>query len=228
MGATVIFYQVRTYLTNFFSPVRVYLMKVLLAVLTFVFVLSIFASNVSAQTATTGASRRETVKERVETRKDATKDRVASRSAALKEKLAKFKDQKKAERVEKIDGNLNMINKKRTDHFIKFLDNASKILAKLETRVDEAGKNGKDTTAAKSAIDDAKKAIADAKAAVETQAAKTYEVTVSTESAVKTDAKAARDQLHNDLESVKAKVETAKKAVSTAISTAKTGLGGKK
>lgn len=175
-------------------------------------------------------TKRENVKERVETRKDAVAERmedrkaaIATREAALKTKLAAFRDKKKAEVVDRVNTNLNRINKNHTNHMLRFLDNASKILAKLEERVNKATSDIKDTSSAKVAIIDAKAAIEEAKGAVEAQADKDYTVTVSSEGKARIDVKTIRDRLHGDLKAVRDQVVVAKQAVANAIRIAKSG-----
>ena len=180
-------------------------------------------------------TRKEKVTQRIETASDRLasraaimREKIASREAALKTKLAKFKDQKKAKRVEAIDQTLTNINKNRTDHMLKFLGNASLILTKLETRVNQAGANGRGVTAATNAISEARGIITSANEAVVAQAEKGYTITVTSESKVNTDAKTARDLLHTYLKAVLEQVKSAKKAVSNAIEVSATTLGGTK
>lgn len=153
------------------------------------------------------------------------KARLASRSAALKLKLNKFKDKIKAQRVERINTNLPMINERRTDTMSAHLVKMEEILTKLEARVKEnAGTT--DISAITAAIADAKSKIAAAKAAVDLQMDKDYGVELNTETTVKEDAKAARESLHKDLKSVHDLVVEARKAVAEAISTAVSTLKG--
>ncbi|MBI4038255.1 hypothetical protein HY387_01240 [Candidatus Daviesbacteria bacterium] len=189
-------------------------MKTLLSILLALFIFALPTISVLAEDSTsTGVTRREAVQQK-----------IATRAAALKLKLQAFRDQNKAKRVEKINETLAMINKKRTDHFVKFLDNAQRISNKLEDRVNEAEASGKDTTVAKAAIADAKTAIQAAKAAVLDQADNDYTIEVSSEKTVREDAKAARDSLRNDLGNLRKQVVEAKQAVAKAIQVAATTL----
>lgn len=165
--------------------------------------------------------------ERLTQRLESRKDNIASREAALKAKLQVFKDKRKAEVADRVNTNLNMINKKRTDMMMKHLDKMSEILAKVEARVNSAPAD-KDTTAAKKTVADTKAAIDSAKAAVTTQAGNDYTITVTSETTVKTDAKAARDKLFNDLKATHQLVISAKQAVANAIRVTATTLGGLK
>jgi hypothetical protein len=149
--------------------------------------------------------------------------RIASREAELKAKLDAFKDKNKAQRAERVNTTLVTINKNRTDHYTKFLNNASRILDKLEAR--EASKSG--TSSATAAIADARTAIVTAKAAVATQSAKDYTITVSSETTVKSDAQKSMNSLRNDLKLTLDVVMTAKKAVAHAIQVAATSKGDK-
>lgn len=165
----------------------------------------------------------ETKKERLEERKDTVREKLATKEAVLKKKLETFKDKKRAEVLEKVNQNLNLINKKYTDHMLRFLDNASKILSKLEQRLNSASPDIKDPTAARLAISEAKLALDSARSAVAAQAAKDYTLNITSEAGAKKDAKKMRDLLHADLKSVREQVIAVKKAVSNAIRVAKSG-----
>jgi len=196
--------------------------------------LSLVAS-VSAQTNDTkpGQVRRELVQQRIETKReivqnrlDNLKDRIATKQAALKERLAAFKDKRKVQIVERISTNLNKINSNWIDHANKFLANASRILEKLEERVNNQVSQGKDATEANTAITDAKAKLASASAAVASQSAKEYTVIISTESAAKEEIRTTRNALNTDWQAIRALLRDAKQAVANAIRVAATTLGG--
>ena len=168
-------------------------------------------------------TRKEAVKKRVETKKENIKERMASKEAVLKARLETFKDKKKAQATERVSTNLNKINANHTQMMLKFLARASDILTKLENRVNQGTSDIKDPAVAKAAIADAKAAIATATDAVNAQAEKDYTITVSSESRVKADAQNQRKKLHDDLGATRQLVGDAKKAVSNAIRTAKSG-----
>lgn len=201
-------------------------MRLPLAAFTAAFVLSLLVSTVFAIDATRGATRKD-VRDSV-TQKEKIQEKQASRSAILKERLAKFRDKKKAEKVLQIDANLNKINENRVAHFKKFLDNASKILSKLQALVNEAKTNGKDTAKAETSIANAKLAISSANSAASAQGTKEYTIEATSEGKVKDEARLSRDLLHSDLQSVKKLVTDAKQAVAAAIRVAATSLGGNK
>lgn len=210
-------------------------MRTFLLALIFTFLLSATLQVAHAQESTSGATRKDRVKEKVETRKENVKERVetrkermASKEAALKTRLQNFKDKRKATVAEKVNTNLNAISTKRVEMMSKHLGKMTEILTKLETRVSEAGASGKDTSQATSAIAEAKTAIQKAQAALGAQAQKDYTITVTSESTVKADAKGVRDSLHTDLKATHDLVIAAKQAVANAIRVAKSSLGGQK
>lgn len=129
-----------------------------------------------------------------------TREKVASKEAMLKEKLAKFKDKKKADRVEKINAELARINKKRTEQMLKFLDNAERILGKVPSG----------SSSAQAKIDEAREAV-------KLQAEKDYTITTTSEAKVKDDAKLAHQNLRQDLLALKKLMTEAKQAVARAI-----------
>ncbi|MDO8618319.1 MAG: hypothetical protein Q7R49_00055, partial [Candidatus Daviesbacteria bacterium] len=131
----------------------------------------------------------------------------------LKASLQQFKNKKKAEAADRINTNLNTINQNQTSQMQKHLTNMSRILDKLETKVDPPV----------AAIAAARTNIASVSAAVAAQAQKDYTIIVTSEIRIKTDAKKQRDALHTDLQSVKKMVINAKQSVANAIKERKPG-----
>lgn len=152
------------------------------------------------------------------------RDNVASRTAVLKARLAQFKDQVKASKVERINQTLGMINQKRYESMINHLKVLVKILDKIETRVNAAATEGKNADSAKSAIAAARTAIQNALIAVEAQKDKDYTIEISAETTVREDSKEMRDSLHTDLKSTQELLKSARTAVSDALTAAKKAL----
>lgn len=209
--------------------------KALLVVIT-LSLLVVTAYPVFAQDAASpAATRKQLLKEKLETRKDnleakkesvanrieVLKNQQASKAAALKLKLQAFKNQEKATAAARISENLNKVNQNQTSQMQKMLALMSTLLEKLENRVNQGTSDIKDPVSARVAIASAKEIIATASAAVTAQAQKDYTITVSSESRVKTDAKLQRDKLHTDLQAVRKAVIDAKQAVTNAIRIAK-------
>lgn len=176
-------------------------------------------------------ARKEKVKDRIETRKENMenrianmKERVASKEAALKARLEVFKDKRKAQVAERVNTNLNRINQNQVEQMQKHLNTMTSILDKLEARVNQSAPDIKDPALARQAIADARAAISSASSALVVQTEKDYTISVTSESKVRVDAKAMRDQLHTDLKALREQVRNAKKAVSGAIRVAKSGV----
>jgi len=138
--------------------------------------------------------------------------RIASHEAEIKLKIQTFKDKQKAEIASRVNTNLNRINQNQTDQMLKHLDKMSQLLDKLADR-----------PAANQAIADARAAIDTARGAVQVQAQKDYTIAVTTETKIKLDAQAKRDQLQMDITAVRRQVIAAKQAVSNAVRVAKSG-----
>ena len=164
-----------------------------------------------------------TRKETVDNKIASMREKIASKEAVLKAKLGAFKDQKKAQTATRVNTNLSTINKNQTDQLLKYLDRMTQVLDKLEKRVSSASPDIKDPGAAKLAIATSRTSIASAAAAVKQQSEKDYTIQVSSETAVRKDAKTARDNLHGDLQSVRKLVIDAKQSVSNAIVVVRTG-----
>ena len=197
----------------------------------FLILLAICAYPAFAQiTATSSTTRREAVKEKIETRKeniaqrlDDKRTRIATKEAALRTRLNAFKNQKKATAAARINENLNNINENRTASMQKHLDKMLVLLQKLEERVNSGSPDVKDKSAALAAIASSKSVIATTSAAVTAQTEKDYTIVVSSESRIKIDAKAQRDLLHKDLLALRKLIIDAKQSVIKAIRTAKSG-----
>lgn len=165
---------------------------------------------------------REKATAKIETRQEM----IASKEATLKARLEKFKDKQKAKITQRVNTNLNKVNENKTSAMLRHLDKMSEILNKVKTRVTEAGNIGSDLASINTAITKAESTITTAKEAVETQSTKDYTIVATSEGKIKGDAKKARDSLHTDLKLVHDLVVAARKAVSDAISTAVSTLGG--
>lgn len=199
--------------------------KKLIAISSLILVFSLFSSNASAQTATNAVSRlkeqmqlledqkqeavsknkrearidlRQQIKDRVQTKREETREIIATRREEFKAKLQTIKDQKKKVLVERIDTKLINVNTKHTDRFTQVLSNLQTVLDKMSEDLDK--------TQAQTAIDAAKEAL-------ENQAAKTYNITISTETALRSDVGIVTSQLRQDLVATHKLVVDAKQAV---------------
>lgn len=199
--------------------------KKLIVISLFVLLFSLFSSNAIAQTATNAASRlkeqmqllkdqkqtavsqikkevkidlRQQIKDRVQTKREEVKEIVATRRGEFKAKLQTIKDQKKKVLVERIDTKLSNVNTKHTDRFAQVLSNLQVLLDKISGDLDK--------TEAIASIDAAK-------LAVENQAAKTYTITISTETALRSDVGTVTSQLRQDLVATHKAVVDAKQTV---------------
>ena len=203
--------------------------KVLITAIFFTLLLSTPVLAQDDAISSTSVSSKETLQERKEISQekiDLRRTNIASKEAALKQRLNKFKDKTKAQATERVSNSLNKINSNRTNHFLKLLEKMTSILDRLEKKVTQAGSNGQDITSANQAITDARSSIETAKTAVEGQTTKDYTLVASSEAKIKDEAKSSRDSLRNDLASTRTLVIEAKQAVSKAIRTAATTLGG--
>jgi TolA-binding protein len=217
--------------------------KFLLLVTLSVFVLSGCVSTTLAQTASSSASparttfldqraasraaeKRENRVNKAQDRLASFREKVASRTAQLKLHLQNFRDQKKAQVVEKVNDRMSKINETRTENMLKKLTKMTEIVTKLESRVNSVV--DKDTTAAKSAITQAKSDIASASAAVNAQAEVDYPIEATEEAVIKDEVVGQRLNLHSDLRAAHQAVVNARKSVTNAIKTVAQTLGGVK
>lgn len=188
------------------------LRKIIIVGALFSFTLSIPCA-VLAKESTSGATRQEKI--------EARKEKPATREATLRKKLDAFRNREKAEVVDRVNTNLNGINRKQTRQMTKHLDKMSALLDKLAVRVNSGSPDVKDPAAAGAAIADAKTALDAASAAVKAQAEKDYTLQITSESRVKADAQKVRENLHTDLKALRQLVIDAKQAVANAIRVSK-------
>lgn len=141
---------------------------------------------------------RQQIKEAVAAKREAVKEAVATKREEFKARLLVIKGEKKRALVERIDAKLSKVNAKHSDRFAQVLSNLQATLDKMSEDVDK--------TKAQAAIDGAK-------TAVEAQAAETYTITISTETALRSDVGAVTSQLRLDLMATHKTVVDAKQAV---------------
>lgn len=165
------------------------------------------------------AELKSTSSEGVAEKRAALKSDIETHRADLKERLAKIKDARKRQAVERIDKQLAELNSRRLDHYAAALGKLEKIMPRIEERANKVVTRGIDVSSVKTALTDAAKAIADAREAIKNQAAKVYNITVTTEEGLRAAVGEARKALHADLMKVQEAVKVARQAVQNAATT---------
>lgn len=135
--------------------------------------------------------------------KDAMKSSILAARDEFRTKVKGIKDVRKQKIVEGLDTRINEMNKKKTDWMTERLNRLSAILEKAKS---DANANADDVAAAETAISEAKEAVT-------TQAAKDYVMEVTTETALKTDARALIKEFVTDIKAVHEKMRAAQMAV---------------
>lgn len=184
-----------------------------------------------------------TLKNRVTTARDAVGERwqvlEASREAKRQEvkanvqvkreetkaKIKNIRDTRKQQIVEKIQTKLGEVNQKRTDHFLEVLKRLSTILDKIQSRTEKAKAAGKNVTSVETALASARTAITTAETAVSAQKAKTYQITVNSDTTAKNDVGVTTKQLQQDLQTVHDTVKAAGDAVQNVYKEIKAVVG---
>lgn len=186
--------------------------KKFLSLALFFLLVALFCSPVNAQTASVPSGLKQQVEDIREQKKTAvaqikedTRAMVQAKKDEFKARIQTIKDQKKKAIVERIDAKLSEVNKKHTDRF-------SEVLTKLQTHLDKISETAKDkkvladVAIAQTAIDGAKTAVAN-------QAAKTYTIQITEETALRLNVGTTTSQLRQDLMATYKLVVDAKKAV---------------
>ncbi len=117
---------------------------------------------------------REEVKARLETVREDTQKRIKEEREKVNERVKDIQDKKQQQKIERLTAQLAKLNTTWTDHFMKLLERYDALVEKMQKRSDAAAVNGKDVTAANTAIQIARNGIATAQADVTAQASKTY------------------------------------------------------
>lgn len=155
-------------------------------------------SDIKKEAKETRMELRQQIKDTVAAKRLEVKAIVEARREEFKAKLQTIKDQKKKALTERIDAKLANANTKHTDRFTQVLSNLQNILDKMNEDTDKT---------------DAQAAIDTARAAVEAQAAKTYTIIISTETALRSDVGTVTSQLRLNLMATHKAVVDAKQAV---------------
>lgn len=160
-------------------------------------------------------------------------DNIASREAQLRlkkdqlrAKLQSFKDQRKANLVDKINSNLDTINKRRTTQMTAILEKLSKIVDKIETKTEESSASEENKEKIRVQASDLRASIDSTREAITSQSAMDYTIKISSESAAKADARTSRDALHKDLQLAHSLVKQVRKDVVELISSYGSLIGG--
>ncbi len=152
-------------------------------------------------------------KSRMMIEKDVAKDKMMEARNGFKAKLQGIKDARKQKTVENIDSRISEMNKKRTTIMSERLERLTSILDKISAKAAALKAEGKSTTTIEADIILATAAIDTAKAAVAEQAAKDYVMDVTTDAALKTDAKETVATFITEIKATMEKVTLAQKAV---------------
>jgi len=196
---------------------------VLFTVVAFLFIFS--TAPTRALTSTSSANKREEIKASASAKREEVKQNIEEKRTAARERWQAIKDERKLSALERIETHLANINARITAHFARVLTRLEAILAKISTRASRAAQNGKDISSVTEATASATKAINSAKEAVASQSAKTYEVTITDESAAKQIVQTAMQQLKADLAAVRQIVTSAREAVHAAAQALRTVIG---
>lgn len=149
-----------------------------------------------------------------------------NKHASFAATLALIKDEKKKARVELLQNRLTEINTNQTTMLMGTVKRLDVGVGELYKIAQEYGvESGKDMSGVSSSIETASKAVADAATKVTAQAEKTYVITVTSETNLKTDFEKSREALAKDLKGVRDSVQNARKKVGDALKAVKNATG---
>lgn len=167
----------------------------------------------------------EELKTNREAKREEVKENIQAKREETKAKIQNLRDQRKQKTVERIQMKLGDVNNRRTDHFLEILKRFSTILDKIESRTEKAKAVGKNVTSVETALASARAAITTAETAVSAQKAKTYQITVNSDTTAKNDVGVTTKQLQQDLQTVHDTVKAAGDAVQNVFKEIKAVVG---
>lgn len=153
-------------------------------------------------------------------RKTEIEEKQMEKKAALEERLKNVRDENKRKIARHFNDQLHAINMRMTGHFMDVLARLRTALLNHAENILAAPPQNTDTAGLKDAIAKAKAALDEAEKAAKTQQEKVYDI-VFTDDKIGGAARAVKQQLHDDLAAVRAKVVAARNAVKEAIKVAR-------
>lgn len=153
------------------------------------------------------------LREETKEAKSELKDKTSEARDDFKAKVSAIKDEKKKQIINNLDLRIGTINTNRTNEMTKILERLTTVLGKISTKEAALKSEGKNTTKLAADITSAQSAIDAAKQAVTEQAAKTYTMNITTDTALKSAASTTIQQFMTDMKAVRTKVLAAQQAV---------------
>lgn len=153
------------------------------------------------------------MKDKREQIRDQRKEELVASREAFVARLKEIKDSRKKNIVENVDKMLANINRKQTDVLLSALNKMSSILDNMRTKAQNAKDEGQNTALFDTAAQSATNTIENALLAVEEQASKTYSININSEDTLKKSVLTSKQELENDLHTVRDLVKKAKEAL---------------
>jgi hypothetical protein len=159
----------------------------------------------------------EQFKTQVEGIREKAKLEAQTQREAFKTRLQGIKDEKKKEVVQNADTKISDINTKRTQQATENLNKMDQVVARLTEKIAGLKAEGKDTSAAESALANAQAKLASAKSGVSGQAAKEYVIGVTSENKLKTDVGRSIQALQKDFQGVYDGMKAARESITDVV-----------
>lgn len=156
--------------------------------------------------------------QRLDEQRDGAREQRTRQRATRQDRLRQIADAQQRTRVERVDRLLQDTNERMAKRYVGILDRLSQILARIEQRSNKAAANGVAVSSVRSSVATAAETIAAARNSLLVQAGRTYEVAVTSATALRSAAERGRQSLQQDLGAVERLVRTAAVAVERAAS----------
>ncbi len=124
--------------------------------------------------------------------------RIEEKKLELKNRLQKIKEERKKEIAQRIYNQINELNKRLTDHFLKMVEKLEFVLERIKERTDQKEKDGLDVSGERQIINEAQTAIDNFKLKIEEQAQKIYSFSFENETELKGKIGEMRQAFHQD------------------------------
>lgn len=149
----------------------------------------------------------------MEVSKEQAKLKIEEMKTSLRLNLSKIKDEGKKISIEKIVSLVQSINTKTTDIFSKKIDQIENVLISIESRISKAEDKGLDVSSVKIEVTKSEQAIEEVRGFISIQSEKVYEVSITSESTLKTEMKNLRDSFSKDIKALISEVKFVRETV---------------
>jgi hypothetical protein len=145
------------------------------------------------------------------------KQTIREKRGKLSERLERIKDEKKRQRVSRVDREVDALNARVMRSLTIAIDRLEHIADRIAERMEKVRANSVDVTDLERSLAATGSAIAAARSAVREQSGRTYEILVSDEATLRGDVQRVRRSLHADVSAAREQLRAAHDAIQRTV-----------